>query len=216
MSKAVIFDMDGVIINSEVLYDEAFRKLVNLEGKELSQEHLNAVRGMEDIEIWKNLIDWYELKESPEYYNERILEDIMVVFEKDPEISAIDGLLTLLEGLKVKGLRLSVASSADLNRIKVIVERLEIRDYFEFLTSADEVSRAKPSPEIYLKAAEKMDLSPSECWVIEDSTNGVKAAKGAGMKCIGFRGPYDTEQDHSLADKQVIEHKEINLDWFVD
>jgi len=214
MTKAVIFDMDGVIINSEVLYDEAFRKLVLEENKELSQEDLNSVRGMDDMEIWAELIKRYDLKDSAEYYNERILADIMDVFMNDPEVTHIDGLIDLLDQIKDAGIRMSVASSADLKRIKVIIDRLSIGHYFEHLTSADDVSRAKPSPEIYLLAADKLGLSPDECWVIEDSTNGVKAAKAAGMKCIGFRGPYDTEQDHSLADERVIDHKEIDLEWF--
>ena len=109
---------------------------------------------------------------------------------------------------------MSVASSADLERITAITTNLGIRSYFEYLTSADEVSRAKPSPEIYLLAAAKLELSPSECWVIEDSTHGVTAATSAGMKVIGYTGAYDTNQDHALADKRVRHHDEVNVEWF--
>ena len=105
---------------------------------------------------------------------------------------------------------MAIASSSSPELIREVIRRLGIAKYFRELVSGDEVARPKPNPDVYLTAAKKIGADPSECVVLEDSHNGVLAAKSAGMFCIGFRSPHSGNQDLSTADIIVNSIRDID------
>ena len=106
---------------------------------------------------------------------------------------------------KAKGIPMAVASSSSLSIIDKVLDKLALREYFTLIATGDEVPASKPAPDIFLLAAQRLGCKPEACWVIEDSYNGVTAAKAAGMHCIGFYNPHSGNQDISAADHR-IEH----------
>jgi len=211
MEKAFIFDMDGVIINTEEIFDRYFEELGNDIGIDLSKKIIDPLRGLSDDKIWKYLIEQYNLKESPDYYNTIVLDKVNNELRTNTAIELEDGILELLDYLKLKKYRIALASSADKERILLIIDQFKIKAYFEVVVSADDVENAKPNPDIYLLAAKQLKVHPKNCWVLEDSTFGIKAAKSAGMKCIGYKGAYETFQNHQLADRQVTDINSIKI-----
>ena len=130
----------------------------------------------------------------------------------DLEIKASEHLETLLADLKKNNFFLSIASSSPKKLIELITERLQIRHYFDILISGEEVENGKPHPDIFLKAASFYQKAPKFFTVIEDSTNGILAAKAAGMKCIAYRNPNSGKQDLSKADLIIDSFSELNIE----
>lgn len=203
--QAVIFDMDGVILESEPLHDDAWCKVVVDRGFGTDAEmrpHLNDFRGRTEVDFFTFVRDHYNL-DTP--IQEMIDQKIYVFLEmmKETSIEPMPGLTEVLDNLK--GRPIALASSSAYPIINAIVDGLGIRDRFDVIVSGEDVENGKPAPDIFLLAAKKLGVDPSECIVIEDSRNGVKAANAAGMRSIGFRGSPSHNQDLSEADT-VIDH----------
>ena len=115
----------------------------------------------------------------------------------------------VLDRFKLEGKHLSLASSSGRKLIEIFTEQVGIKHYFEVIMSGDDVKYSKPNPEIFLKVAEWYDLPPTQFTVIEDSTNGVKAAKSAGMHCIGFQNPLSGGQNLQEADRIILSMNEL-------
>jgi HAD superfamily hydrolase (TIGR01509 family) len=128
------------------------------------------------------------------------------------QLEAITGIPELLLKLQKASIPTAVASSSPMEFIKVIINNLNLNNYFQFLLSGDEVEHGKPAPDIYLTAAKRLDVLPSDCFVLEDSHNGATAAKRAGMTCIGFQNPNSGKQDLSIADVLVNTITQIDID----
>jgi beta-phosphoglucomutase family hydrolase len=211
MLKAVIFDMDGVIIDSEPIHmkleNETYKKL----SIEVTGEEHHSFVGSTSHYMWETLKNKYKLKQTLE---ELIEYDRSTYFKhlnsKECEITLIDGVKELIEELHEKGIKLAIASSSPLNVIEVIAKKFQIEEYFEVFVTGDYVERSKPEPDIFLFAAEKLGVSPENCVVIEDSHNGVRAAKKAGMKCVGINTDAAGSQDISMADLVINSFKEVN------
>jgi len=211
MLKAVIFDMDGVIIDSEPTH----MKLENATYKKLGievtgDEHYSFV-GSTSHYMWEALKNKYKLNQTLE---ELIEYDRSIYFEylnsDECEITLIAGVKGLIEELYENGIKLAIASSSPLNVIEAIAKKFQIEEYFEVFVTGDDVKRSKPEPDIFLFASEKLGVSPENCVVIEDSHNGVRAAKKAGMKCVGINSDPTGSQDISMADLEINSFKEVN------
>ena len=113
--------------------------------------------------------------------------------------------------LKEHDIPTAVASSSPIEFIETNISNLGFNDYFQFLLSGNEVTNGKPAPDIYLAAAKRLNVMPQDCVVLEDSHNGVKAAKSAGMTCIGFQNPNSGIQDISMADTVIDSIKQIDV-----
>ena len=124
-------------------------------------------------------------------------------------ILPIRGLKELLSYARDKGLVLAVASSSSLHNINLVLKAIGLIQFFSLIASGEQVPKNKPFPDIYLKTAELLKLVPDECMVVEDSANGVKSAKVAGMYCVGFRNPGSGNQDLSPADMIVDSLRKI-------
>lgn len=209
MIKAVIFDMDGVIVDSEPIHFESDKMTMEYYKKEISDDELNNYVGVSNPEMWAELRNKYRLIESVEeilekqlYYKKHLIGN--------KKLEPIDGIRELLDELKSSRIRIGLASSSSKEFIEFILNNLGIKEYFEVIISGEDVKKGKPAPDIFQKASEVLDVEPSNCLVIEDSGHGVKAAKLAGMKCIGFNNPGSGKQDLSLADAVVCSIREIS------
>jgi HAD superfamily hydrolase (TIGR01509 family) len=211
MLKAVIFDMDGVIIDSEPthmkLENEAYKKL----GIDVSTDEHHTFVGTTSYYMWEVLKNKYKLNQTLEElvdYDRNIYFKYLV--SDECEIILIDGVKDLIKDLHENGVKLAIASSSPLNVIEAIAKKFKIEQYFEAFVTGDFVTKSKPEPDIFIFASEKLGVSPRNCVVIEDSHNGVLAAKKAGMKCVGINSDPEGSQDISMANLVINSFKEVN------
>ncbi len=210
MISCVIFDMDGVIIDSEPIYMRVEQDLFRKVGLEISHEEHTKFVGRSDL--WKVLKDTYNLdidiQEIHREENERYLEIINNSFSGDP----IDGVVQLIEELQNNDITLVLASSSEMKNIELVLSKFGLIDYFDLRISGANLPTSKPHPEIFEKAAEMAQTKPENCLVIEDSANGVKAAKSANMICVGYRNPNSGSQDLSSADLIIESFDDLDLE----
>lgn len=208
--RALIFDMDGVVVDSEPLHLLAYQELFGKHNIEFTEEHNREFLGCKDVAMAVVLIDRYGLPETPESL---VLAKEAILFRLlTDQAQARPGLSTILERAKSANLPMAIASSATLPTIHLVVDRLNIRNYFRSLSSGDEVKNGKPAPDVFLLAAERLGVKPENCLVIEDTLNGIRAAKSAGMMCIAIPCEATVHQDHSLADVRLTSLLEIEFE----
>ena len=200
--KAVIFDLDGVIIDSEPIHHKVLNEILKDYSVVIEDEEYNTFIGTSNASLWKKIIDKYNLKLEVE---DMCLLTLKNNFEylKNNDVQPINGVINLLAQLKNNNILIGLASSSPLDSIELILSIFNIRTYFEVVVSGESVAKSKPSPEIFLKTAKLLGVKPKNCVVIEDSKNGVTAAKSATMKCIGFKNKNSGNQDISKADKII-------------
>ncbi|GAB6931091.1 HAD family hydrolase [Paenibacillus sp. JCM 10914] len=208
MIQAFIFDMDGVIIDSEPLHFEVDIQVMNNFGSAITHEQLEQYVGMTNPEMWKRIIDEHKLAQTVEEiieYQLRQKIDLLTAREMHP----IEGIRELLDRLKAHDIPAAIASSSPPVFIKAVLNKFDLLDRFEFVVSGEEVEHGKPAPDVYLKAAELLGVAPAHCMVLEDARHGVAAAKAAGMECIGYVNPNSGNQDLSQADFIVKSISEV-------
>lgn len=213
MTKALIFDMDGVIIDSEPIHFESDKMTLREYGIEVTDEILNNYVGVANPKMWAELKEMYQLRCSVE---ELLQKQLMYKFELfgTQKLQAIDGILELIDLLKEKKIKVGLASSSPRVFIELILKNLGIMEFFDVIVSGEEVENSKPAPDIFLKTAKILCVEPEACLVIEDSGHGAKAAKSAGMRCVGYINPNSGNQDLSLADICVDSIKDVEIDKF--
>lgn len=210
MIRAAIFDMDGVIIDSEPLHlnieEDIFKKL----GISITYEEHNTFIGTTSYYMWDKIRTNHNLTQSLEELVELDRNTYLDFLNDTLDLEPIKGVKELITDLHKNNIKLAVASSSPLNVIEKVLNLFHIRDYFDYIVTGDFVRKSKPEPDIFLYAAEKLDVDPKECVVIEDSHNGVLAAKKANMKCIGYKNPNSGNQDLSKADLTIDNFNNIN------
>ena len=211
MFRAAIFDMDGVIINSEPLHKKAYQYMFDEFNLEVSDKLYSTFTGMATLPICEKLCDIFSLKFRAETLVENKRKHFKSLFENGLKFELIEGVLELIEHYHQNGLALILASSASMNNINMIFEKFDLDKYFKSKISGADLRASKPHPEIFEKATKLTGFSKEECFVIEDATNGILAAKKAGLYCIAFKGVDSKNQDYSKADKVVTNFKEIYI-----
>lgn len=207
--KALIFDMDGVIVDSEPLHLIAYQELFAKHELEYSEDENREFLGRKDVEMAGVLIERYQLPYTNEELvsaKEHILSRLLV-----ERAVARPGLLSTLESAQACGLLMAVASSATLPTIELVMDTLKIRQYFHNLSSGDEVPRGKPAPDVFLLAAKRLGIAPEHCLVIEDTLNGLRAALAGGMFCVAIPCDATRHQDHSEADLRLQSLHELDI-----
>ena len=212
--KAVIFDMDGVLVDSQPYHFKADIETMSEYGVIKDQKFYEAFAGTLTDNRMRTLRDMFGLDVPAEELIEKREKMILDVMANE-DIKPVSGIPELLRSIKALGLKTAVASSSGIELIKLVLDRLGIAVYFDSITSGNDVKRGKPSPDIFLLAAERIGAEPSECLVVEDSENGVKAAKSAGMKALGYINPTSGDQCLDMADFITDDFKKVNIEMFM-
>lgn len=200
--SVVLFDMDGVLLDSEPFHDKVNEDIYNALGIVVDKADVNEFIGRTSNHRWMCLKEKYHLSRTVDELNDwqwkALVEEL-----PDFGVGASDGLDSLLLFLKQNNIRASIASSSRNTFVEAVMDHLDLHEDMEGYTCGDEVANCKPAPDIFLLAASKMGVSPEQCLVIEDSAAGVSAAKAAGMYAVGYDNPTSEGQDLSLADVTV-------------
>jgi len=213
MLKAVIYDLDDTMVNSNPLHARAWEGLLKAYGytfTDIPKHMRSGFIGMRLIDVAKEVTEYLKLDiNSDELYRKRI-EAFLLLVEKELEL--MPGLLESLELFKKHHYKLAIASSGAKKYVELVLHKFHMKDYFDSVITGDDVTKGKPNPEAYLVTAKKLGIPPSECLVLEDATKGIQAAKAAGCLCIAIRNPNVPPQTYHDADAVVNSLHEINLD----
>ncbi len=209
MVKAVLFDMDGVIIDTEPLHKKAYFSMFDEVGIKVPEELYSSFTGMATLPICKRLCEEFQLNFEPQQLVQIKRDHFKGLFQTDTSLQLIPGVLALIQDYVSNGLVLVVASSASMENINRVFDRFGLNTYFKAKVSGADLEQSKPHPEIFEKAALLAEVPKEYCMVIEDATNGIKAAKSAGIYCVAYRSQHSTLQNYSLADKVIDSYAEI-------
>lgn len=211
MLKAVIFDMDGVIVNSEPLHHLAYKKMFEEFQLDVSNSLYESFTGQSTHTICKQLCEIFNIYEDPNLLVQSKRKHFKVIFDNDTSFQMIDGALELIQDYFDNNITLVLASSASMTNIERIFEKFDLNKYFKSRISGADLKESKPNPEIFVKAAKLTGHSKEECIVIEDSTNGIKAAKSAGIYCVGYNSFNSKNQNYDNANIVISDLNEIKF-----
>ncbi|WP_348676831.1 HAD family phosphatase [Flavobacterium coralii] len=210
MKKCVIFDMDGVVVNTEPIGYRANKQMYKALGITVPDEVYATFMGNSDKNIIQKLKELYKLDHTHEELLEEKYKYYFDAFDNAADLDLMPGVRNLIEDLHNNGFRLILASSASKRKIEKVFSRFGLHPYFDAKISGEDFEFSKPHPAIFIEAAEKSSYSLNECIVIEDSTNGIKAAKAAGLYCIAYNSGHTIMQDTSEADIVITDFSQIN------
>ncbi|RNL95037.1 HAD family phosphatase [Sinomicrobium pectinilyticum] len=211
MQKHVIFDMDGVLVDSEPVHMQILEEVLAGIGVEVTREYHFTLVGMGALMIWEKLKKDFGLNGDPRDLLEAHKAYFFQVIH-NREIPLTNGISELLDRLKLEGYNLSLGSSSPVKLIDIFMEKVNLRSYFDHVVSSEHVANGKPFPDIFLRISELYDISPDKFVVIEDSKNGVRAARSAGMQCIGYRNMNSGNQDLSAANLLIYDFRELTTE----
>ncbi len=211
----VIFDMDGVIVNSEPIHQECERELFHKLNITLTQKEHDRFLGVSGSDMWKQIVEKFDLNESAEQLVEIQNSCFIHKLENLKPLPIIEGVMDLIQYLSDKHVMLMLASSSLLRVVDKVLILSGIKNYFNYIVSGSDVINSKPSPDIFFRAAKTGGVNTDQCIVIEDSENGIKAARQAGMKVIGFLNGFNSEESIRDADLIVSDFSEISMDTLI-
>ncbi|MES2485097.1 MAG: HAD family phosphatase [Bacteroidota bacterium] len=216
MIKAVIFDMDGVVVNTEPLSHRANMKFYESLGINVSDDVYSTFIGNSDKNIIQKIKNIYSVEAAEEVLLEQCLYHYCEAFDADANLELMPGVKDLIVELHNNGMVILLASSSSKVKIERVFSRFGLNPYFSHKISGQDFEFSKPHPAIFLEAVAKSGFTADECIVIEDSTNGIKAAKGAGVYCIGYKSEEETLQDTLLADEVITDFSQLNYERIRD
>jgi|SRR5690606_12882921 beta-phosphoglucomutase len=211
MVKTVIFDMDGVIVDTEPVHHHAYLRHFEELNINVDDKMYSSFIGSSTKNIYKYIKDHFHLSHTTDDLVGRKRELFNTAFEEATHLKLIDGVLDLIKDLHQNQIQLIVASSSAHITINAIFKRFDLDQYFSYKVSGEDFPQSKPNPDIFNKAVELSGHQKNECIIIEDSTNGIKAANAAGVFVIGYKGE-SLNQDYSLADKVISHFNEISFE----
>jgi HAD superfamily hydrolase (TIGR01509 family) len=186
VTRAVVFDLDGVLIDSEQVWDDVREGLAHERGGHWHKGAQRDMMGMSSPEWSRYMHDRIGLRESPEEINRIVVERMLERYKDGPPWlpGALDAVRRVAEAFV-----LGLASSSNRELIDVVLEAGAIADLFKATVSSEEVAAGKPAPDVYLEAAHRLGVEPAQCTAVEDSHNGIRSAKAAGMRCVAIPNP---------------------------
>ena len=212
MVQTVIFDMDGVIVDTEPVHHFAYYQHFNELGIEVSDEMYRSFTGNSTRNIFQKLKAQFDLQEDVEDLILRKRHLFNEAFDLKEDLYLIEGVEELIKDLHANGIQLIVASSASKVTINRVFTRFNLHQYFTHIVSGEDFPKSKPHPAIFEHAA-SLSIAPKEnCIVIEDSTNGIQAAVSAGIYCVGYDSFHSKDQDLSKANIVIRHFNELNFE----
>lgn len=200
--KALILDMDGVIVDSERQWELMQAPFLRGLLGRWEEDDQKRVVGLNVVDLYHLLVRDYGLKQAQEAFLNDSARQALEIYRD--RASCAPGLEEMLRQARRRGVGLGMASSSPKPWISIVLERFQLANFFQAVVSSDDVGhRAKPLPDVYLKAAELLGACPGECLAVEDSIIGIRAAKAAGMRVLGLRNGHNDNQDFSQADNEV-------------
>ena len=210
MIKTVIFDMDGVIVDTEPLHRLAFKQHFKLLDIDVSDDLYASFTGNSTKNVYQKLKNLFPIQQD--------IDDLVITkrdlfnaaFESDSHLKLLDGVEILIKELHQNAMQLILASSSAKVTINKIFEKFNLDQYFSYKISGEDFEFSKPNPAIFNYAAQISGHLKENCIVIEDSTNGIKAAKSAGIFCIGYDSFHSKLQDYSEADLVISNFDQLD------
>lgn len=210
MFTHIIFDMDGVIINSEPIHQKIELQMMADRGVTIDDAEFKQFVGMAGYDMWQILKDRYSLPETVDDLRAEKRERLVEFLDTLDDSVLVPGAVDCIRSFREAGTNLAVASSSGRWYVERILEHFELDRFFRVVVTGWDVRQSKPAPDIFLLAAEKLGAEPKSCIVIEDSENGVNAAIAAGMRVVGYQNPDSILQDLSKADWLIQDFSEID------
>lgn len=205
MINTVIFDMDGVIVDTEPVHKYAFFKHFKQIGLEISNKEYDTFRGLSTKNLYQKIKDKYNLKQGVEELVQQKRNIFNQAFEEKKDLDLLPGMRNLIEKLYKEKFQLILATSSARVTLTKVFNRFKLFPYFSHIVSGEDFPKSKPDPAIFLKAVELSKKTKQNCIIIEDSTNGVLAANAAGVFCIGYSSERSGDQDLKNAN-MIIHH----------
>jgi HAD superfamily hydrolase (TIGR01509 family) len=181
---AVVFDLDGVIVDTEHVWDEVREQLTRDWGGRYTPGAQQAMMGMSSPEWSRYMHEVVGLPQAPAEISAEVVRRLLVRYERD--LPLVPGAVDVVRALEASGLPLAVASSSNRPLIDAVLRAAGIDDAFQATVSSEEVPRGKPAPDVYLEAARRLGVHAADCVAVEDSANGIRAAHAAGMRVIAY------------------------------
>ncbi len=207
--QAFIFDMDGVLIDSENLYKVIEKELFQKVGIEIDHEEHVSYQGCSNPVMWSNIKKKHRIHHQIDELVRITEETVIRHFSSLSDVQPMPGVVDLLNLLKKKEIKLALASSSTIEVIRIILAKTHLDSFFDIIADCTEAGSGKPDPAIFLLAQKKLNVPKENCVIIEDSTNGIKAAIDAGIYCIAFNGPGSEHQNQSAANWRIRSFSEI-------
>jgi HAD superfamily hydrolase (TIGR01509 family) len=198
--SAVVFDLDGVLIQSEEVWDSVRERFTRERGGRYDAEIQRAMMGMSSTEWSRYLHDTAGVPDEPEEINAEVVRRMLSAYEE--ELPLIDGARDAVRRLAAE-FTLAVASSSNRPLIDAVLRKAELEQHFDAIVSSEEVARGKPAPDVYLEAARRLAVEPAHCAAVEDSHGGIRSAKAAGMRVVAIPNPSYPPDEESLAQADV-------------
>lgn len=208
MIQTVIFDMDGVIVDTEPVHRYAYFQHFDELNIKVSDELFTSFTGSSTRNVFQNLKLMFNIDQEVEDLIQRKRTIFNDAFDNKADLELLEGVEKLIKEFHEKGMQLILASSASKVTIERVFGRFKLHDYFTHIVSGEDFARSKPDPAIFVHAASLSIAPKSNCIIIEDSTNGVKAAKAAGIYCVGYNSVHSKLQDLTEADV-IINHFDV-------
>jgi HAD superfamily hydrolase (TIGR01509 family) len=199
---AVVFDMDGVLVDTEHLWDEVREALTEEWGGRYTPEAQEAMMGMSSLEWSRYLHETVGLREPPEVINAEVVRRMLARYEVD--LPVVPGAVESVTQIAEQGLGLALASSSNRELIDVVLRRLDLTSLFDVTVSSEEVPRGKPAPDVYREAARRLAVEPARCAAVEDSASGIRSAHAAGMRVIAYPNRHFPPAEDALALAEVV------------
>jgi beta-phosphoglucomutase family hydrolase len=215
MIKALIFDMDGVVVHNDRYHYEAWYKYALKLGKEVSFDEVKSWFGNNNAAILRNLTGKDLTSSEIEIHSHEKEKLYRKLYKKD--IKAVEGLQEFIEHAKRQGLKIGLATSAPPANVEFILEGTGLMDFFDAITDDTQIQHGKPDPEIFLKTADKLKVNPGDALVFEDSFHGIEAARRAGMKVVGVATTHEKKalkkSNLQINDFKGLTIEELNKLW---
>jgi HAD superfamily hydrolase (TIGR01509 family) len=201
MVDAIVFDLDGVIVDSEQVWDEVRERYTNDVGGTYTEAATRAMMGMSSVEWSRYMADALGVPGTPQEINDAIVVRMLERYGEEPPL--IPGAIEAVRRVAARW-PLAIASSSNPELIEVVVRAAGLGDVFPVVVSSQEVPRGKPAPDVYLEAARRLGVEAARCGAVEDSHNGIRAAKAAGMRVVAVPNPHFPPDEEAMAAADVV------------